>query len=256
MHSDNTRRFSNRVDNYVKYRPGYPESIVTCLQNEYHIQPDALIADIGSGTGISSRLFLEKGYTVFGVEPNHNMALKSIELLAGFANFSVLPGTAENTGLPDDSMDIVMVAQAFHWFNNDHAKKEMRRILRPTGIVILLWNERLTHTPFAGAYDELIIRHGIDYVQVQHRHIDTESIRHFFAPNPCDLKIFPNYQDLDFEGLKGRLLSSSYMPTPKDKGYDKMIADLQQLYAQYKQDDSVRINYDTKMYTGSLAGEP
>ncbi len=253
MHSDNTQRFSNRVDNYVKYRPGYPEAIIDYLQSEYNIHPDALIADIGSGTGISSRLFLEKGYTVFGVEPNHDMALKSIEQLASFDKFSVSPGTAENTGLSDHSMDVIVAAQAFHWFNNDQALKEMRRILHPTGLVVLLWNERLADTPFGTDYDELIIRHGIDYVQVQHRQIDTESIRHFFAPNPFVLKTFPNYQDLNFEGLKGRLLSSSYMPTPQDKGYNSMISDLQELYTQYKINDLVRIDYETKMYIGSLA---
>jgi ubiquinone/menaquinone biosynthesis C-methylase UbiE len=247
-----TTRFSSRVNDYIKYRPHYPGEVVSFLQENYGLGPHNTIADIGAGTGISSRLFLEKGYTVIAVEPNAEMRNAAVADLQHFQTFSTLAGTAEHTLLPDASIDIVVAAQAFHWFDTLAVKEEFRRILKPNGLVVLMWNERLIRTDFEQEYDQLILKYATDYVQHDHRNIDHESLNRFFAPNRCDLNVFPNYQVFDFEGLKGRLVSSSYMPQTGDNSYDEMVADLQNLFDRYQEDNAIRITYDTKLYIGVL----
>jgi ubiquinone/menaquinone biosynthesis C-methylase UbiE len=250
MPTDSTTRFSNRVEDYVKYRPSYPTVVADFLQKEYNLPADTIIADIGAGTGISSQLFLSKGYAVVGVEPNKEMLAKALELLGHYEKFTMVPGTAEQTLLKDGEVNMVIAGQAYHWFNVPLAKKEFERILKPHGIVALIWNERLTQSPFEQEYDQLITHHARDYVQVDHRNIDLENIQSFFQPHTCKLTIFPNYQDFDFAGLKGRLLSSSYMPAAGENGFDQMIADLATLFNKYQHNNNIRISYDTKLYSG------
>ncbi|MBN9299718.1 MAG: class I SAM-dependent methyltransferase [Filimonas sp.] len=249
---DSTQRFSNRVENYVKYRPDYPIEIIAYLRDQYKLSSDKVIADIGSGTGISSTLFLNAGYEVYGVEPNKEMRDKSITLLTHFTGFHPVDGTAEEPNLKSKSIDAIIAGQAFHWFDRDKAKAAFKKILKSKGIVVLLWNERLTDSPFEKAYDELIMQHGIDYVKVDHRNIDTPAIEAFFAPQPFELTSFENRQVFDYEGLKGRLLSSSYMPAEGEKGSAEMIADLEDLFSQYKENNVIQINYETKMYVGKV----
>jgi SAM-dependent methyltransferase len=250
MPTDSTGRFSNRVENYVKYRPGYSAEIVSWLRQTRDLRPGKVIADIGSGTGISSSLFLEAGYQVFGVEPNSEMREKSIELLAAYPDFQAVPGEAENTHLEPNSIDAVVAGQAFHWFDTTKAKLEFKRILRPGGLVVLLWNERLTASAFEKEYNQLIVKHGKDYVEVDHRNIGTEDIAAFFHPQPVQLKIFPNKQVFDFNGLKGRLLSSSYMPLEVEPGAEAMINDLALLYKRFEENGRIEIHYETKVYVG------
>ncbi len=250
MAQNNTTRFSNRVADYVAYRPGYPESIVDFLEKDYGLKKGDLIADIGSGTGISSALFLKRGYRVTGIEPNKEMREKSVALLGGDPGFNAVDSTAENTQLPGSSVDAIIAGQAFHWFDRDKAKQEFIRILKPGGIAGLIWNERLTTSEFEKEYDELIIRHAIDYVKVDHRNIDLEKIKVFFDPAAVELKIFPNHQDFDFPGLEGRLLSSSYMPAKNEPGYEAMSTDLRALFDRYQENGVIRINYDTKVFAG------
>ena len=248
MTKDSTTRFSNRVADYVKYRPGYPATIVTWLQENHHLSAGETIADIGSGTGISSRLFLQAGYTVWGIEPNAAMREMSVQLLSNYPYFRAKDGTAEATGLPDSSVGAIVCGQAFHWFDAVKAKQEFKRILKASGTVVLIWNERLTGSAFEKAYDQLIIQHGKDYVQVDHRNINPDKIASFFQPQPCTLKIFDNRQVFDFDGLKGRLLSSSYMPAANEDGYEDMINDLKKLFDQHEQNGKITINYATKVY--------
>lgn len=249
---DNTKRFSNRVTDYVKYRPHYPNAIITFLQETYQLTTDKLIADIGAGTGISTKLFLDAGYRAIAVEPNAEMRDKAIELLSPYPGFTAVDSTAENTGLADGSIDAVIAGQAFHWFNAPNARAEFKRILKPGGTVVLIWNERKTASAFEMEYDQLIITHGQDYVKVGHRNIDLDNIGAFYDPNPFELRVFENQQVFDFDGLKGRLLSSSYSPTKADAGYEPMINDLQVLFNRYQQNGKITIHYDTKVYVGSL----
>lgn len=252
MENNNTTRFSNRVDDYVKYRPGYPAEMLQYLQQDFGITPDKIIADIGSGTGISSEYFLKAGYAVVGIEPNKEMRQKSLELLKSYPKFSAIDGTAEDSILKNHSIDVVISGQAFHWFDKERARVEFKRILKAPQIVVLFWNERLMQSEFELDYDSLIVKHAIDYVKVDHRFTDLKSVQKFFYPGNCELKEFDNYQLFDYEGLKGRLLSSSYMPQSGDEGYEAMIADLKELYDLHQQSDAVRINYATKVYVGQL----
>jgi SAM-dependent methyltransferase len=180
------------------------------------------------------------------------MREKAVALLEHEPGFWAMDGTAERTGLEDHSIDFIIAGQAFHWFDPVRAKIEFKRILQKNGVVALLWNERNTRSAFEQEYDQLIIRHGIDYVQVDHRNIDQEQITAFFAPARVQLDIFPNKQVFDFEGLRGRLLSSSYMPAQDEAGYEAMIKDLQALFDRYQHNGTIEISYDTKLYTGRL----
>lgn len=252
MENNSTTRFSNRVDDYVKYRPTYPTEIINFLQGSYELSTDKLIADIGAGTGISTALFLDAGYRVIAIEPNLEMREKSIELLDSTPGFKAQNGTAENTGLETGSIDAIIAGQAFHWFDAVKTREEFKRVLMPGGIIALIWNERLTTSPFEKEYDELIVKHGNDYVKVDHRNIDPAAIGAFFAPETFHLQEFANKQVFDFEGLAGRLLSSSYMPTKDDAGYEPMIVDLKTLFDKYQEDGLITINYDTKVYVGRL----
>jgi len=249
---DSTKRFSNRVADYVKYRPHYPAAIITFLQDSYQLTTDRLIADIGAGTGISTQLFLDAGYRTIAVEPNTEMRDKAMELLSTYPAFTAADGTAENTGLASESVDAIIAGQAFHWFNAQNARAEFKRILKAGGIVALIWNERKTSSAFEKEYDQLIITHGQDYVKVGHRNIDYDNIGAFYDPEPFELRVFENKQVFNFEGLKGRLLSSSYMPTKDNVGYEPMINDLRRLFNKYQQDELITINYDTKVYVGRL----
>ena len=252
MNKDNTTRFSNRVEDYVKYRPNYPKAIVDFLQKNYQLTTGKVLADIGSGTGISSSLFLEAGHTVIAVEPNREMRNKSVELLGRFESFKAVEGTAEKTTLAASSVDAVIVGQAFHWFDAAKAKAEFKRILKAGGLVVLIWNERKTGTAYEIDYDALIVRHAIDYVQVDHRNINREQIAAFFAPQSVELAIFSNKQLFDFDGLKGRLLSSSYMPAINAAGYEAMMLELKILFDKHEQDGLITIGYATKVYVGIL----
>ena len=252
MPQDSTTRFSNRVEDYVKYRPGYPPEVILFLQAQYHLDPQKVIADIGSGTGLSTAPFLEAGYRIYAVEPNQAMREKSASLLQQYPGFTAIDGTAEHTGLPAQSVDAVIAGQAFHWFDRNAARTEFCRILKAEGIVALIWNERRILNQFEKEYDRLIMRHAKDYVQVNQRNINLAAIREFFSPGSCYYDLFVNKQMFDFEGLEGRLLSSSYMPGRAAEGYDAMHKELRLLFDRYQEDGKVTLNYDTKLYTGKL----
>jgi SAM-dependent methyltransferase len=261
--ADSTTRFSDRVEDYVKYRPHYPEAIIAYLQETYSFQSSWDVADIGSGTGISTELFLRNRNRVFAVEPNAEMRGKAEAGHAPKAEgrgrpgggprgiFVSIDGTAEATGLAAESVQLVVAGQAFHWFDAARSRAEFVRILRPGGVVVLVWNERLADTAFEAAYDALIAQHGKDYKTTNHRNIADLQIGSFYQPATYVLQEFPNEQWFDFEGLKGRLLSSSYMPK-SGAAYGPMIRDLQQLFDDHQQGGRVRVGYDTKVYSGVL----
>jgi SAM-dependent methyltransferase len=181
------------------------------------------------------------------------MREKSKQLLRNIPYFIALDGTAENTKLPVHSIDAIVTGQAFHWFDPEKTRNEFSRILKPNGVVVLMWNERLAISKFEKEYDQLIIKHARDYVKVDHRNIDSAKISEFFGTNPVKLKIFNNQQVFDYGGLEGRLLSSSYMPAKDDEGYKEMSADLKNLYERYQESGLISINYDTKVFVGRWA---
>lgn len=244
------QRFSDRVENYVRYRPGYPQEILTMLQREIGLTSHAIIADIGSGTGISAELFLRFGCEVHAVEPNREMREAAERLLSRHPGFHSVNGGAQATTLPDQSVDLIVAAQAFHWFNTPETRAEFNRILKPGGHVVLIWNERkLDATPFLRAYEQLLLTCATDYTQVRHENIDEGALRSFFIGSH-DTHTFPNEQRFDFEGLKGRLLSSSYAPSEGQPRHDEMIAELRRIFDAHQVSGQVCFEYDTRVHVG------
>ena len=175
---DATTRFTSRVGDYVRWRPTYPQELVTLLETETEVRPPAHVADVGSGTGISTVALLDAGYEVFAIEPNAAMRAAAEKSLAGRTGFHSLAGTSAATGLLPASVDLVVAAQAFHWFDLPLTRVEFQRILKPGGYVALVWNSRkLSGTPFLQGYGQLLLEHGIDYQQVRHENIDEATLR-------------------------------------------------------------------------------
>lgn len=249
---DPTTRFSDRVQYYIKYRPKYPKEILDFLKNELKLSIRHTIADIGSGTGFLSKMFLQNGNVVYGVEPNKEMREAAENLLRQYPNFKTIDGSAEFTDLDSRSVDFITAAQAFHWFNIDVARSEFRRILKPKGWVVLIWNERTESTPFLKNYENLLRTFAIDYEKVDHRKVDNKVLARFFGSNIYQSKQFKNEQQFDFGGLKGRLLSSSYAPMEVHPNYPPMIEELQKIFNAHQQNGKVVFEYDTKVYFGKL----
>jgi SAM-dependent methyltransferase len=250
--SNATSRFSDRVENYVRYRPGYPREALQALQSQSRLAPDHVIADIASGTGIWSRMLLENGNPVFGVEPNTEMRQAGERLLAGFPNFTSVAGTAEATTLLDKSVDFVMAAQAAHWFDRERARREFLRILKPGGWLVLLWNERLTDsTAFLRDYEQLLLTFGTDYEDVRHERT-TDAVNEFFDPAPYKEHVFPMRQEFDHAGLEGRLLSSSYAPGPEHANHTPMLRELRRIFETHAIAGRVTFDYKTRVYFGRL----
>jgi SAM-dependent methyltransferase len=250
--SQSVERFSSRVENYVKYRPNYPSDIIPFLKSESVLTDRSLIADIGSGTGKLTELLLQNGNTVFGVEPNQGMRAAAERILQHYSNFRSLDGTAEQTTLADSSIDLITAGQAFHWFNPSLARIEATRILRPDAWAVLIWNDRkLQSTPFLEAYEALLLKYGTDYKDVRHDKA-TEAINEFFAPDEFKLRVFPNKQIFDFDGLKGRVQSSSYTPEPTHPDFPEMIQELDVIFRNHEKDGHVVFEYDTKVFYGQV----
>jgi ubiquinone/menaquinone biosynthesis C-methylase UbiE len=242
-------RFSDRVENYIRYRPGYPPEVIATLRGEA-LTPESIVADIGSGTGISAELFLREGCTVYAVEPNNEMRQAAERLLGKYPGFNSVAGTAQATTLANESADLVVAAQAFHWFDTPEARAEFTRILKPEGRVVLMWNERLIEaTPFLREYEQLLLRFGTDYASVRHENTDAAKLARFFR-GPFTSYSFPNVQSFDYQGLAGRLLSSSYAPAPGQPNHEPMMAELQQLFDKFNEAGTVRFEYRTQVYVG------
>ncbi len=249
---DPVTRFSNRAENYAKYRPGYPAELIAILKSECGLTQRSSVADAGSGTGILSEVFLRNGNTVFAVEPNASMRLFAERDLQKFPKFVSIEATAEATTLEPASVDFIVAGQAFHWFDRKKAKREFSRILKPRGWVILLWNERrIDSSPFLSDYEDLLLRYGTDYEKVRHENVASE-IAEFYAPETFKLETVDNIQHFDFESLKGRTCSASYTPEPGDSNFEPMISKLGEIFNAYKRNGVVDFEYDTRIYYGHL----
>ena len=250
---DPRERFSSRVQDYIRYRPGYPENVIEFLESTCGLTKETLVADVGSGTGILTEIFLRHGQRVLAVEPNKAMRQAAEDMLQHYSHFSSIAGTAEATTLSDRYVDLIIAAQAFHWFDRAKARAEFARILKPNGWVILLWNERrLTSTDFLKDYEQLLLKYGLDYANVRQENVAAE-IAGFYAPASVQLASFDNWQELDREGLRGRLFSASYTPQPGHRDYDLMVNDADVLFEKHQVHGKVTIEYDTKLYYGRLS---
>lgn len=248
-----TERFSDRAADYVRGRPGYPAALYDTLLAATGLGPGARIADLGSGTGLSSAPFLDRGFELFAVEPNAAMRRAAEAGLGAVAGFHSIAGSAETTGLAPASIDLAVAFQAFHWFDATRTRAELERILVPGGRVALVWNaRRAAGTPFLEAYEALLLAFGTDYREVGHRGLPRERLAALFG-GPFEHHRFDNHQDLDLDGLRARLLSSSYVPAAGQPGHAPMLAELERIFRAHAADGRVRVAYDVDLHVGPLA---
>ena len=247
-----TGRFSNRVRDYVSGRPGYPDAVVSWLVETFGLGPSSTIADVGAGTGISAALFLRHGFTVVAVEPNDAMREAAVADLGSNPRFRAVGAPAEATTLPAASVDVVVAAQAFHWFDRPAFRAECARILRPQGVVALLWNvRRVDGSPLAADYEALLRTYGTDYLTVRHENITEEELARFHEGS-IERRVFDNVQLLDSDGFRARLLSSSYVPAAGHERHEPMLAALDALFQKHQRDGSVAMEYDLRAYASRL----
>jgi ubiquinone/menaquinone biosynthesis C-methylase UbiE len=246
---DHTERFSDRVETYAKYRPGYPDDVIRLFRGL--VAPPATVADIGSGTGILTRQLLNSQYDLYAVEPNEAMRREAERTLSDCSGFHSVPGTAEATTLSDRSVDLITCAQAFHWFDRVKTKMEFSRILKINGVAALLWNEREEDASAVNrAYDKLLNEMVPEYQSASHRRTTEEEIRTFFAPGEAELRTFANHQTMDREGFIGRLISSSYVPNVGQPGHAEIIEAAHKVFDAYQVEGRITFDYETKVYIG------
>lgn len=250
---DTVKLFDKRVELYEKYRPGYPLEVISVLESVFGFNPTMDIADIGSGTGKLSKIFVQNQNLVFGVEPNDKMRMAAEKSLKNQYNFISVAGKAEATSLADSSVDVITVAQAFHWFDSEKAQIEFRRILRANGYAVIIWNERKeTANPFSKALAKLIKKLKIDKTLLSEESAKEETLKKFYKTNNLKMKFINNSQLLDFNGIKGRLLSSSYTPLEGEMN-KKVLSELKEIFEKHNENGKVKIEYKTKIYTGILS---
>ncbi|MBI1290120.1 methyltransferase domain-containing protein [bacterium] len=245
-----TIRFSNRVDDYRRFRPTYPAAVIDLLKSRVAPRPDAQVADVGSGTGIFARLLLESGYRVVAIEPNRDMAAVATSELASFPGFRLLHAPAEELPLDTASVDLITVAQAFHWFDPERVRVEFLRVLKPGGLVALVWNERRRESEFDCTFDDLLHRKGTDYTAVNPRVTGRAKMDLFWHNEDRDFYVFPNSQSLDREAFHGRVASASYTPAPGSPEFPAFHAEVDRLFDRFQQDGFVEIRYDCEVYIG------
>ena len=254
--SESVERFTSRVESYAKYRPGYPDEILDLLKHECGLTPDSIVADIGSGTGKSFEMFLPHGNAVFGVEPNASMRAVAERLFQNESRFRRIDGSAESTTLLDSSVDVIIAGQAFHWFDLPRTRVEWVRILKPGGWAVLIWNARqLQTTPFLDDYEKLLLKFGTDYKEIRHEKSEA-GIEGFFAPEPFHFKSFPNRQVFDYDGLEGRVRSSSYTPEPDHPKFEPMMRQLKTIFDKHQNNGYVNFEYETRVFYGRLSKSP
>jgi SAM-dependent methyltransferase len=246
-------RFSNRAESYAHHRPSYPQALYDHLRLAAALAPGALVADIGSGTGLLSKLFLENGHPVIGVEPNGPMRAAGEVFLAAFPDFKSLDGAAEELPLDDNSVDLLVAGQAFHWFQPTDFRREAQRVLRPGAHAALIWNRRDESDPFVRTYEQLLNDLAVDYYKADPKHrLRQESILEFFQPRTPHYTTFPNPLPYDWGGLQGLASSQSYVPLPDHPNYVPFFTRLEELFEQFNQNGAVTLALLTHLYHGPL----
>ena len=250
---NSTTRFSSRIDDYVNYRPHYPVEIIDLLAAKCDLTPESVIADIGSGTGILTQLFLDNGNLVIGVDPNKEMRQAGEAYLAEYARFNSVDGTSEATRLPAKSADFIIVGQAFHWFDQVKARVEFQRVVKDDGWVVLVWNDRrVDSTPFLRDYEALLQEFGTDYNEINHKNVQDKTVFTAFFGAPPSYAVFDNIQRFDFASLMGRLNSASYMPGRDDSRHAALSERATEIFDVHQTDGEVAFEYDTRVYYGRI----
>jgi len=252
--TDSVRRFDRTVENYVKYRPHYPYAVVEYLQSACQLTPGLTVADIASGTGFVAEIFLQHDNPVIGIEPNAGMRAAGQSYLSQYPRFTSLSATAEATTLDAHSVDMITAGQAFHWFDREKARQEFIRILKPEGWVVLIWNLPRRDTPFMAAYEQIWLKYLAP--QMHSNDSDTQvvenELRAWYSPGAVEFKSFDNFQVLDLAGLRGRVLSSSYSPTPEQPSYVPMLTELEAIFHAHQADGKITVAYECRVCYGQL----
>jgi ubiquinone/menaquinone biosynthesis C-methylase UbiE len=257
--TDSKQRFSNRLDAYREFRPRYPVEVIDLLQQQCDLNRSSIISDIGAGTGMLAEIFLQNGNSVFAVEPNQAMRSACEELRSQYLKLTCIDGSAEATTLPDHCTDFVTVGQALHWFKLDGAHAEFVRILQPSGWCVVIYNERRTGgNPFHEGYERILREFGSDYEAVRSKYPQQQKLEDFFdakngATPAMQQARFLNVQEFDFQGLLGRIVSSSYMPQPPHPCYPAMFRAIDELFSRCQQNDHVQMEYHCVVTYGRLA---
>lgn len=248
---DPITRFSDRADNYARYRPSYPPSVIDTLRDDYGLSSQSVVADVGSGTGILTRLLLPVAGRVYAVEPNQAMRQEAEHALAGHDNFVSIDARSEATTLAAASVDFITAAQAFHWFEPVATKVEFQRVLRPNGWVALVWNERdYQNVPLMRDYEAVLADFGLGYHAVRHRS-HSGDINRFFT-GPYQRHLFVHTMPLNFDAFWGGFLSASYAPKPADPIYEPMRERLYSVFEAHREGDEVHFVYQTVLNVGRV----
>lgn len=243
---DPKKLFTDKVSNYVKFRPEYPEALFSYFEQAFNLQPDAVIADIGSGTGLMARPLLERGYRVICVEPNEEMRKAGRKVLSGYGGYKEVDGSGEATNLPDQSVNLAVVAQAFHWMDQLRAKKELQRIVKPGGIIAVLWILLKTDTPFMQGYENIRATFGKGYTALDRA--NETKMREIFAPYTLNIKHFVHSQPVEYRQLEGHLLSASFIPSADQPEYVQMLDALRNLFEANQQNGIAEMRYETTVF--------
>lgn len=247
-------RFSNKAEKYELYRPAYPEDSISKILELCNVIPsdNVKIADIGSGTGKFTKLLLDKEFMVYAIEPNEQMRTIAENKFINYKNFNSINKTAESTGLEDNSISIITVAQAFHYFDLDKVKKEFKRILKSDGKVVLLWNFRLRESNFIKEYENIIYNLHSSKVKPTHAQDNmTDKVFKDFFENYEIINI-SNSQEFDFESLWGRTLSNNHMPNENEPEYLQLYDDIKKLFNKYQKKGKVLFQYRTQIVVGDF----
>lgn len=246
MNQDPISSFSSRSEDYHKYRPSYPEAIITYLEQNISLDSTKAVADIGSGTGIFTSLLLKKNYHVSAIEPNEEMRESAEIILKEYPLLKSINGTAEATGLKDKSIDLITVAQSFHWFDTKKTFKEFKRIARPGGHVLLLWNILQNRSPFLKAYQNLKNNYSARKPYLEK--IDLSAIQEFIGHKNITQQEIYHSRRLNQEELLGYFRSSSYSPLPGRAGYTELVKALDEIFEDHQYEGTVKLEYDAKMF--------
>lgn len=251
MAHNSTSRFSKTVENYIKFRPSYPNTLVEFFIKKLGGTSKSVIADVGSGTGLLTELFLKNKNPVFGIEPNQPMREAGEKILKDYSNFTSIDGTAETTTLSDNAVDFILAGQAFHWFDVDKTRIEFQRILKPNGKVLLIWNTRDdAKSDFMKSYNEFLLEYSTDYQLIMHRRLDENAFQKFFGHSTFQKSTFENFQIFDLEGLRGRYLSCSYAYDPTHKDYVKAMLEIDRIFEKHQQEGKIKMWYQTEVFSG------